>query len=120
MLVAQCALSHVGKLDRPFRAGVHEPIATGRVEFSGRDDFCELFHVRGLDINDVEALVLDVEVPQIDSKIVAANEGLSVAVHRNAVYVVRMSVGVRPPGHCRHDSIMVCHPWKLQRRWVLE
>jgi hypothetical protein len=120
VLIAQRPLSHIGKLNSPFRAGVHKPVAAGRVEFGGGDDLGELLHVGRLYINDVEALVLDVEIPQVDAKIVAADEGLPVAVHRDAVYVVRMGVGVRPPGHSGHNGIMVRHPRKLQHGRVLE
>ncbi|KAI6754410.1 hypothetical protein HG530_012924 [Fusarium avenaceum] len=51
------------------------------VKFGGRDDFGELFHVGRLDINNVETLILNIEVPKIDPQIITADKGLSIAVH---------------------------------------
>ena len=67
MLITQRALSHVCQLDGPFGACIHEPVAAHRVELGGGDNLSQLFHVGGLDINNVEALVLDVEVPQVNT-----------------------------------------------------
>jgi hypothetical protein len=50
------------------------------MEFSSCDNFGEFFHVSGLDINNVEALILDVQVPKVDSQIITANKGLPVTV----------------------------------------
>lgn len=120
MLITQCPLPHISKLNRSFGAGVHKPVATGRVEFGGRDNLCKLLHVRGFDINDIKALVLNVEIPQIDSEVITADEGLPVAVHRNTVYMVRMSIGVRPSRHSCDNRIMVRHSWKLQHGGILK
>lgn len=81
VLIAQGALSHVRKLDSALRASIHEPIAAHRVKFGSRDDFGKLFHVGGLDINNVETLVLNIEVPKVNSQIIAADKGLPIAVH---------------------------------------
>ena len=67
VLIAECALTHVRQLDGTFRACVHKPITALRVELSSGDDFGQFLHVCRLDINNVEALVLDIEVPQIDA-----------------------------------------------------
>lgn len=72
MLVTQSPLAHIRQLDRSLRACVHEPVAAGGVEFGGRDDFRQLLHVCGLDIDNVKTLVLDVQIPQVDPEIVAA------------------------------------------------
>lgn len=70
MLVAQCLLPHVCQLDRALAARVHEPVAAYGMEFSCRDDLRELLHVRWLDVDNIEALVLDIEVPEVDSQVV--------------------------------------------------
>ncbi len=114
MLVAQRAFAHIGELDRSLGAGIHEPVATLGVELSGRDHFCQLLHVGGLYVDNVEALVLDVEVPEIYAQIVTADEGLAVAVYRNAVDVVGMGIGICPPRHGGDDCIVVGQPGKLQ------
>lgn len=67
MLITQSTLAHVGKLNCALGAGVHEPVAAERVEFGGGDDLCEFLHVCGLDVDNVETLVLNVEVPKVDS-----------------------------------------------------
>jgi hypothetical protein len=51
------------------------------VELCRCDDLCELLHVRRLDVDDVEALILDVQVPQVYPKIIAGDERLAVAVY---------------------------------------
>lgn len=63
VFVTQRPLSHIRKLDCALGAGIHEPVTADGVELGRSDDFCEFLHIRGLDIHDVEALVLDVEVP---------------------------------------------------------
>ena len=120
MLITQCPLAHIGQLNSSLRTSVHEPVAAGRMEFSGSNDFGELFHVGRFDIDNVKALVLDIEVPKVDTKIITAYEGLSVTVNGDAVDVVCMGIGICPPRNSGHDGIMVCHPRKLQHRWILE
>ena len=114
MLIAQRSLPHVGELDCAFRAGVHEPIAASGMELSSRDDLCQLFHVCRFDIDNIEALVLNVKVPQVDPKVVAADESLPIAVHRDAVDVICVCICICPPRDSCNDRIMMCHPWKLQ------
>lgn len=109
VLVTQGPLSHIGKLDGSLGTGIHEPIAAGRMELGGRDHFRQLLHVRRLDIDDVETLVLDIKVPQVHAQVVATYECFSVAVDRDAVDVIGMGIGVRPPRDGGHDGIMVCH-----------
>ena len=45
------------------------------MELSGRDDLGQLFHVSRLDVDDVEALVLNVQVPEVYTQIIAAGPG---------------------------------------------
>lgn len=118
--VAQCALAHVGQLDGALGARVHEPITALRVEFGRGDDLCQLLHVSGLDVDDVETLVLNVEVPQVDAEIVTADEGLAIAVDGDAVDVVCVGVGVRPAGDGSNDGIMVGKAGKLEVVGILE
>ena len=90
------------------------------MEFGCSDDLGQLFHVRRLDVHNIEALVLYVEIPKVDAKIVTAYERLSVTVDRDAVDVVRMGICVGPPGYSGHDSIMMGQARKLQILSVLE
>lgn len=60
MLIAESALSHIGELDRALGAGVHEPVTAGGMELGGGDDLGQLLHVCRLNIDNVEALVLDI------------------------------------------------------------
>lgn len=81
VLVTQSTLAHIRQLDCALGAGIHEPVAADGVKFSCSDDFCELFHVGRLDVDNVEALVLDVQVPEVDSQVIATDESLSVTIH---------------------------------------
>lgn len=120
MLVAKGTLAHISQLDSAFGTRVHEPIAARGVEFGSRDDFGELFHVRGLDIHNVETLVLNVEVPQVDAEIITADKRLSIAVNGYAVDVVGMGVGVGLPGYSCHDGIMMGETRQLQITGTLD
>lgn len=114
MLVAKSALPHIRKLDGALGAGVHEPVTADRVELGCRDDFGQLLHVCRLDIHDIETLVLDVEVPQVDSEIVTADKGLAIAVHRDAIYMVGVGICVGSPRDSSDDGVMVCQAWQLE------
>ena len=120
MLIAQGALPHVGQLDGSLGASVHEPVAAHGVELGGRDDLGQLLHVRRLDVDNVEALVLDVEVPQVDAQIVTADECLSVAVHGDAVDVVGVGISICTPRHGGHHGIVMGQPGKLQVAGIAE
>jgi hypothetical protein len=89
-------------------------VAVGGVKLGGRDDLCQLLHVRRLDVDNVEALVLDVEMPQVDPKVVATDKGFPVAVDRNAVDVVRVGVGIRLSGNRGDDRVVVGQARQLQ------
>ncbi len=120
MSVAESAFSHVGKLDGPFGARIHEPVAAEGVEFGRRDDLGQLLHIRGLDVDDIKALVLDVEVPEVYPQVVAANEGFPVAVDRDAVDVVGVGVSIGPAGNGSHDSIVVRKARELEVAGTVE
>jgi hypothetical protein len=107
MLVAQCALSHVSKLDGSLGTRIHEPIAACRVKLSCSNDLSELFHVRWFDVDNVEALVLDVEVPEVNSKIVGADEGLAIAVDGYAINVIGVGVCVGFAWDGSDDSVVM-------------
>jgi len=120
MLVAERALTHVGELDGTLGAGVHEPVAAHGVELCSRDNFCQLFHVRRLNVHDVEALVLDVQVPEIYAQIITADEGLSVTVDRYAVDMISMGISICPARHGCNHSVVMGKPGKLQVACRLE
>lgn len=120
MLVAKGTFAHISELDCALGAGVHEPIAAHGVKFSSSDDLSELLHVGRLDVHNVEALVLYVEVPQIYAEIVAADKCFAIAVDRYAVDVVGMGVGVGLPWHGRHDRVMMCQTWQLKITSILD
>ena len=120
VFITQCSLAHVGQLDGALGASVHKPVAAGGVEFGGGDDFGEFLHICGFDVDNVKALILNIKVPKVDTKIIAAYEGFSVTVNGDAVDMVCMGVGICPSGHSSHDGIMVCHAGELQQRRVLE
>lgn len=118
MLIAQSILPHISQLDRSFRAGIHEPIAAFWMKLGGRDDFSELFHIRWLDVDDVETLILDVEVPQIDAEVVTTYERLPIAIDGYAVYVVGMSVCIISARNSGDDGVVVSQPGQLEGRCV--
>ena len=113
MLITQRALSHIRQLDGSLGTCVHEPIAALWVEFGSCNDLGQFLHIRWFDVNDIEALVLNVEVPEVDSQIVTADEGLSITVDGDAVDVVSMGVCVCSAWDCSDNSIVVCHSGQL-------
>lgn len=58
---------------------------------------CKLLHIGRFNINNVEALVGDLQVPQVDAEVVRREVGLLVRVQRYGVYVVRVGVREYPP-----------------------
>lgn len=111
MLIAKRALSHVSKLDGSLGTRIHEPIAAGRVKLGSCDDLGELFHIRRFNIDNVETLVLNVEVPEVDSKIVGADKGLTIAVDGYAVDVVGVGIRIGFAGYGCDDSIVMGQAW---------
>jgi hypothetical protein len=88
------------------------------MEFGSRYHLGELFHIRWLDINNIEALVLDVKIPEIYSQVVAANESLPIAVDGDAINVIGMSIGVGPARYRCNNGVVVGEAGKLQGRRV--
>lgn len=90
------------------------------MKFSRGDDFGEFFHVGGFDVNNVETLVLNVEIPQVDAEIITADEGLAVTVDGDAVDVISVCVCICSSRHSSYDSIMVGHSGEFEFRGILE
>lgn len=67
MLIAKRCRSHVAQSNRSFTTRIHEQVAVARMKLGGRDDLRQLLHVRWLDVDDVERLIGDLQVPQVDS-----------------------------------------------------
>jgi hypothetical protein len=120
MLIAERTFSHVCKLDCAFRACIHEPVAALRVEFGGRDDLCQLLHIGWLDVDDVETLVLNIQIPQVDAQVVTADVSLTVAIDGDAVDMIRVCIGIGPPWDRRDDRIVMCQAWEFQVGCILE
>lgn len=78
------------------------------------DDFGQFLHVGRLDIDNVEALILNVEVPQVDAQVVTADECLAIAVDRDAVDVIGVGIGVYPSWNGCNDCVVVCHAWEVE------
>lgn len=114
MLVAKGALPHIGQFDRALRAGIDKPVTADRVELSRCNDLRQLLHVCRFDIHNVETLVLDVEVPQVDSEIVTADKGLAITVHGDAIYMVGVSIGVSPPRYSCNNCVVMCQARQLE------
>jgi hypothetical protein len=114
VLVAQRTFAHICQLDGALGACVHKPVAAGGVELGSCDDFGQFFHVCRFDIDNVEALILDVEVPEVDPKVVTADERFPIAVYRYAVDMVGVCVGVGLARYGRNDGVVVCESRKLQ------
>lgn len=113
MLIAKGIFSHISKLDGSFRTRVHEPVATLRMKLGSGDHLCQFLHVCGLYVNDVEALILYVEVPEVYSKVITADECLAIAIDRYAVNVVCMGVGVVSTRNRSNHSIVMCQAWEF-------
>lgn len=120
MLIAKCSFPHIGKLDSALRASVHEPVTADWMKLGRCDYLREFFHVGRFDIHNVEALVLNVEIPQVDSEVITANESFAIAVHGDTIYMVCVGVGVRSPWNSSHNGVMVCQAGKFESRRIFE
>lgn len=120
VLIAKGTLAHVCQLDRALGTSVHEPVAAHGVEFGGCDDLGELLHVRGLDIHNVETLVLDVEVPEVYAEVVTADKCLAIAVDRYAVDVIGVRVGISLPRYSGHYCVVVGQTRQLEVGGILD
>mmetsp|Transcript_51447 Transcript_51447/g.129077 ORF Transcript_51447/g.129077 Transcript_51447/m.129077 type:complete len:219 (-) Transcript_51447:624-1280(-) len=112
MLVAQSGVAHIAQLDDALARTVHENAAVCGVELGGRDYLRQLLHVCGLDVHNIEALVVDGQVPQVDAQIVRRDVCFPVRVQRHGINVVCVSVGENTArGGCHHDLLHL-HGWK--------
>lgn len=109
MLITQRPLPHIRQLNRPLRTRIHEPITRRGMKLCRRNDLRQLLHIRRLDIDDIEALVLDVEVPEIYPQIIRGDESLAIAIDGNAVDVVGVCVRIDPSGYGGDDGVMMGH-----------
>jgi hypothetical protein len=81
------------------------------VEFSSGNDLCKFLHVYRLDIDNVwpsadcpiyisgrcqltEALITNVEVPQVDSQIIGRDISLLIGIDRYRIDMVCVSIGI--------------------------
>jgi hypothetical protein len=115
------------------------------VELARCDDFCELFHVRWFNIHDVyritrsdvivrgnpsrlrqkrvnveprtKTLVTDVQIPQIDSKVVSGYVCLLVRINRDGMYMIRMCIRVDFARDGSDDVVLLHHTWQAKMSW---
>lgn len=120
MLIAQRTLAHISKLYSSLGAGIHKPVTAEGMELGCGDNLCQFFHVGWLDINNVKTLILYVEVPEVDTQIIAADECLPIAVDRDAINVICVRIGVCAARHSSDNSVVVSEAWELEVRRVLE
>lgn len=85
------------------------------MELGRRDDLRQFLHVGRLDVDDVEALVGDLQVPQIKPEVVRREVRLLVRVDRYRVDVVGVSIGKNPTGRGLHHQIHWLYRWHPQR-----
>lgn len=90
------------------------------MELGSCDDLGQLLHIGGLYINDIEALILDVQIPEVDAQIVAADVRLAVAVDGDAVDVVGMGISIGPSGDGSDNGIVVRQSREPQVGRILE
>ena len=75
-------LSHVAEFDVSAAGAVCENIAVVGMELGGCDDLAQLLHVSWFDVDYVETLVGDAEIPQVDPQVIRAHKRLKVTVQR--------------------------------------
>ena len=89
------------------------------MELSSRDDFTEIFHVCGLDVHNVEALLRALQMPQIYSEVIRTDERFTVAVHAERIDVIRVRVRKHPAVSRGENALPSNYGWNLQRPHVL-
>jgi len=75
------------------------------MEFRSSNHFSQFFHVSWLNVYDIKALVSDILMPDIDSKVIGREKGLLVRVYRNGVYMVSVSISVDPSRRCLYHEV---------------
>jgi hypothetical protein len=61
-----------------------------------------------------ETSIADVQVPQIDSKVISGDVGFLIRVNRNGMYMIGMSIGVDFAGDSGDDIILLHHAWQTE------
>ena len=84
------------------------------MKLGGRDYLRQLLHVCWLYVDNVEALILDIEVPEVYSEVIAADESLPIAVDRYAVDVICVGIGIGSARDSSNNGIVVRKTGKLQ------
>lgn len=107
MAITESTLAHVGKLYGALGACVHEPIAAQRVKLGSGDNLSQLLHVCRLDVDNVKALILDIQIPEVDAEVVRADKRLAVAVDGYAVDMIGVGIGVRSARYGGNDGVMM-------------
>ena len=99
------------------------------MELGGRDDFSKLLHVSRFDVHDVctggdierkerkrrdekqrtEALVTDVQIPEVDTQIVCGNVCLLIGINGDRMDMISMCVGVNFARYGGDDVVLVLH-----------
>ena len=74
--VAERRRAHVAELNRALGAAVHEHVRVRRVELGRRNHLGQLLHVGRLDVDNVERLVANAQIPQVDAQVVRRDERL--------------------------------------------
>lgn len=129
MPITKCCITHVGQFDVTLRARVHEQVTVDGMELGRSDDFSQLLHVHRFDVDDIcvrhkwqsrgykgalltEALVTNIKVPEIYSKIVSGDVSFLIRIDRNGMDVVCVSVGVNLAGNSGDDVVLLGHLWQ--------
>ncbi len=86
------------------------------MELGRRNHLRQLLHVGRFDVNNIEALVLNLQIPQVDPEIIRADERLSIAVDRDAVDMVGVCVGIGLAWNGGDDGVVMSKSRHLQRR----
>ena len=84
------------------------------MELCGGNDLSQFLHVCWLYVHDVEALVLNIEVPEVDTEVVTADKGFSIAIDRDAIDMIGMSIGVVAPRYGSNNSVVVSEARKFE------
>jgi len=53
MAITKRRVTHVSEFDVALRARVHEKVTVGGMELGGGDNFSQLLHVHGFDVDDI-------------------------------------------------------------------
>ena len=83
------------------------------MEFSSGNHFSEFLHVYRLDIDNVETLVRDIQVPEVDSQVISRDISLSIRVDRYRINMVGMCVLIGLARYSSSNGIMVNKCWQL-------